>query len=58
MTSPSTQSPWAPPVPRSAAVAQQAPELEPSEPVLCNHCGRTARNGIRCQGYCVADSEY
>ncbi|MCP9839025.1 hypothetical protein KBY93_00050 [Synechococcus sp. J7-Johnson] len=45
-------------MPRSAAVAQQAPELEPSEPVLCNHCGRTARNGIRCQGYCVADSEY
>tara|TARA_B100000214_G_scaffold358153_1_gene318410 strand:- start:9 stop:188 length:180 start_codon:yes stop_codon:yes gene_type:complete len=28
------------------------------EKVLCNHCGRTASNGIRCQGICVADSDY
>ncbi|MEN9878761.1 MAG: hypothetical protein RLZZ158_1800 [Cyanobacteriota bacterium] len=28
------------------------------EPVLCHHCGRTASNGISCQGYCVADSSY
>ncbi|QNJ05229.1 hypothetical protein SynMEDNS5_00485 [Synechococcus sp. MEDNS5] len=28
------------------------------DPVLCNHCGRTASNGIRCLGMCVADSEY
>ena len=28
------------------------------EKVLCNHCGRTANNGIRCLGICVADSEY
>ena len=28
------------------------------EPILCNHCGRTASNGISCQGYCVADSGY
>jgi len=28
------------------------------EKVLCNHCGRTASNGIRCLGICVADSEY
>tara|TARA_B100000700_G_scaffold286785_1_gene341987 strand:- start:771 stop:950 length:180 start_codon:yes stop_codon:yes gene_type:complete len=26
--------------------------------VLCNHCGRTAINGIRCLGICVADNEY
>ena len=26
--------------------------------VLCNHCGRTAENGIRCLGICVADNEY
>ena len=26
--------------------------------VLCNHCGRTARNGISCIGMCVADSDY
>ena len=29
-----------------------------SEKVLCNHCGRTANNGIRCLGICVADNEY
>ena len=28
------------------------------EKVLCNHCGRTAGNGIRCLGICVADNEY
>ena len=26
--------------------------------ILCNHCGRTAFNGIRCLGICVADNEY
>tara|TARA_Y100000589_G_C26690739_1_gene441699 strand:- start:241 stop:411 length:171 start_codon:yes stop_codon:yes gene_type:complete len=28
------------------------------DPVLCNHCLRTASNGIRCMGICVADNEY
>tara|TARA_Y100001968_G_scaffold306823_1_gene323984 strand:+ start:1689 stop:1841 length:153 start_codon:yes stop_codon:yes gene_type:complete len=28
------------------------------EKVLCSHCGRTANNGIRCLGICVADNEY
>jgi len=28
------------------------------EKVLCNHCGRTASNGIRCLGICVADNDY
>ena len=28
------------------------------EKVLCEHCGRTAENGIRCLGICVADNEY
>ena len=28
------------------------------EKVLCQHCGRTAENGIRCLGICVADNEY
>ncbi len=28
------------------------------EPVLCDHCGRTASNGIRCLGFCVADAGY
>tara|TARA_B100000965_G_scaffold316626_1_gene276976 strand:- start:1008 stop:1175 length:168 start_codon:yes stop_codon:yes gene_type:complete len=28
------------------------------EKVLCNHCGRTTSNGIRCLGICVADNDY
>ena len=32
----------------------------PSEkyPILCNHCKRTATNGVRCLGMCVADNDY
>ena len=26
--------------------------------VLCNHCKRTASNGVRCLGMCVADNDY
>ena len=28
------------------------------EKVLCDHCGRTANNGIRCLGICVSDNDY
>ena len=28
------------------------------EKILCNHCGRTTGNGIRCKGMCVADNDY
>ena len=28
------------------------------EPILCNHCKRTASNGVRCLGMCVADTDY
>ena len=28
------------------------------EEILCNHCGRTKSNGIRCLGICVADNDY
>ncbi len=28
------------------------------EKILCNHCGRTTTNGIRCLGICVADNDY
>ena len=28
------------------------------EKVLCNHCGRTSSNDIRCLGICVADNDY
>ena len=33
------------------------PETE-AEKILCPHCKRTATNGIKCQGICVADSDY
>tara|TARA_B100000886_G_scaffold255546_1_gene180987 strand:+ start:1285 stop:1452 length:168 start_codon:yes stop_codon:yes gene_type:complete len=26
--------------------------------ILCIHCKRTALNGIRCLGMCVADNDY
>ena len=28
------------------------------DPNLCNHCKRTASNGVRCLGMCVADNDY
>ena len=31
---------------------------EQTEKVLCPHCLRTASNGIKCKGMCVADSDY
>ena len=34
-------------------------ELEKlAEKILCPHCLRTATNKIKCQGICVADSDY
>jgi hypothetical protein len=38
--------------------ALEPSSLGQSEPILCRHCGRTASNGISCEGYCVADSGY
>ena len=29
-----------------------------TDPILCNHCKRTASNGVRCLGMCVADNDY
>ena len=26
--------------------------------ILCEHCKRTASNGVRCLGMCVADNDY
>ena len=47
------------PTPGCASLAKNTSEPEtPLEPVLCQHCGRTASNGISCQGSCVADSGY
>ncbi|MEA5511237.1 hypothetical protein VB715_15800 [Crocosphaera sp. UHCC 0190] len=36
---------------------KQAQKIE-DEPILCPHCRRTASNGIKCKGICVADSDY
>ncbi|MEM8603644.1 MAG: hypothetical protein AAGF24_07390 [Cyanobacteria bacterium P01_H01_bin.121] len=34
-------------------------EAEPiAEKILCPHCRRTATNGIKCKGICVADNDY
>ena len=32
--------------------------IKKDDPILCNHCLRTASNGIRCMGICVADNDY
>ena len=29
-----------------------------SDPILCPHCFRTASNGLKCKGICVADNDY
>jgi len=29
-----------------------------AEKILCSHCKRTASNGLKCLGICVADSDY
>lgn len=53
--------------PEAIAAANETPsqtretshQPEPSaEKILCRHCLRTATNGIKCQGLCVADSDY
>jgi hypothetical protein len=32
-------------------------ESEP-EKILCSHCLRIAKNGIKCKGICVANDDY
>ena len=47
----------APSSPRAHSTPSES--TEPSEErILCQHCQRTASNGIRCLGMCVADSDY
>jgi hypothetical protein len=50
----------APSLPGTAAGTMPATAAagESLDPVLCQHCGRTAGNGISCIGMCVADSGY
>jgi hypothetical protein len=42
----------------SAYASALPTEAEKPEKVLCPHCLRTANNGIKCKGICVADSDY
>jgi hypothetical protein len=44
--------------PDAQTVNSQTVNKEKQEKILCNHCLRTATNGIKCQGICVADSGY
>ena len=37
---------------------EESESKDQQEKVLCNHCGRTSSNGIRCLCICVADNEY
>ena len=32
--------------------------ISEKDPILCNHCKRTASNSVRCLGMCVADNDY
>ena len=32
--------------------------ISEKDPILCDHCKRTASNGVRCLGMCVADNDY
>ncbi|MBD2196261.1 MULTISPECIES: hypothetical protein [Calothrix] len=41
--------------PQTSTTANLVPE---TEKILCPHCLRTATNGIKCKGICVADSDY
>ncbi|MGF1537810.1 MAG: hypothetical protein ACFB4J_15205 [Elainellaceae cyanobacterium] len=38
--------------------SRESSPQEEGEAILCPHCRRTATNGIKCQGICVADSDY
>ncbi len=40
------------------AIAPPLSATAAAENILCPHCLRTASNGIKCKGICVADSDY
>ena len=54
----SSGAPAAAPGPAGGAAPAQASPQATADPVLCQHCGRTANNGVSCEGICVADSGY
>ena len=60
-TSAPLKPPLTPPLTETAPKLKRAAEAindAGTQKVLCGHCGRTADNGITCQGMCVADSDY
>jgi len=42
----------------SSATIDNSLRREKEDPILCQHCKRTAKNGIKCKGMCIADSDY
>jgi len=44
-------------LPHAIVMGKQTSEPK-SDPILCPHCQRTASNGIKCKGICVADNDY
>ncbi|MBF2057087.1 MAG: hypothetical protein IGQ45_07655 [Cyanobacterium sp. T60_A2020_053] len=43
---------------KSTPQSKSQNSTENQEEILCPHCKRTATNGIKCKGICVADSDY
>ena len=41
-----------------AIISQEIEHETEEEKILCSHCQRTATNGIKCKGICVADNDY
>jgi hypothetical protein len=54
MTNLKPQTVGATPPPEKPALSSEVKE----ERILCPHCQRTASNGIKCKGICVAESDY
>ena len=54
MTLPSQIEQYQPPENNNTNNSQESKE----EKILCLHCLRTAINGIKCRGMCVADDDY
>ncbi|MGA1264500.1 MAG: hypothetical protein ACO331_11450 [Prochlorothrix sp.] len=57
MATPASGSPSPTATPAPAAATPSTPPAE-AEKILCPHCRRTATNGVKCKGLCVADSDY
>ncbi|MCG9893468.1 MAG: hypothetical protein MH252_20635 [Thermosynechococcaceae cyanobacterium MS004] len=41
-----------------ASSQPEAIAADGDQKVLCIHCKRTATNGLKCKGICVADNDY